>query len=169
MKLMRYIYAFCAILYCQSILSSTCDSVNLRLAYDDPVTIYKNPFNKIDAITIESDTETDEYFYITVFKNIFGNAFIKGVSDRQIVYGWIDLKKEQLYVTLKDTKDTNIKLYRKPYENNRYFVKVGEFGLFPVVNININTGWVLIRYTDGKCYWVSPKVQCPWYTECYGT
>lgn len=169
MKAMRYIFAICAILCIQPILSTARDSINLRLAYDDPVSIYKNPCCKKGAITIESDTETDEYFYITVYKNMFGYAYLTGVSNQQIVYGWVDLRQEQLYVIIKDTKESDIKLYRKPKEANRYFVKLGDFGLFPVIDLNVHTGWVFIRYIDGKCYWVPRKTQCPWYTECYGS
>lgn len=169
MKTMRKLFVLCMILCSHSILSTARDSINVRLAYDDPVKIYKKLCCKSDAITIESDTEIDEYFYITVYKKTHGHVYLKGVSNQQIVHGWIDLKKEQLYIIIKDTEESDIKLYRRPHESNRYFVKIGNFGLYPIVDLNIHTGWLYIRYTDGKCYWVSSKIQCPWYTECYGS
>ena len=171
MKNMRYILTICAILCCQSILSVVRDSINLRLAYGVPVSIYKNPYCKKGAVTIESSLDIDEYFYLTVYKKAFGKVYLRGVSERQIVHGWYELKKEQLYVVLKPTESLPIRLYSKPYAENRHLVKEveGKYDLYPVVDVNIQTGWVSIRYEDGKCYWVSPDVQCPWYTECYGT
>jgi len=171
MKIIRYILFFCIMCWCPSILSITRDSINLRLAYDDPVSIYENPYCKKGSVTIESRLDTDEYFYLTIYKKAFGKVYLRAVSEHQIVYGWYELKKEQLYVILKPTESVPIRLYRMPYAADRYLVKEGEgkYDLYPVVDINIRTGWVSIRYEDGKCYWVSPDVQCPWYTECYGT
>lgn len=170
MKIKKLIFILCALLYSQIVLSLGRDSINFRLAYNSPVIVYKSFFcNKNQgAVTIANNTETDEYFYITAYKKIFGKVYIKGVSSRQIVSGWVRLNKEQLYILIKETSDTDIQLYNKPREDVRYYVKLGESGIFPVTDFNIRTGWVAIRYDDGQCYWVSPKIQCPWYTECYG-
>lgn len=171
MKNVRYILVLCATLCCQSIFSIARDSINLRLAYDVPVSIYKDPYCKKGAVTIESSLDTDEFFYLTLYKKTLGKVYVRGASKHQIVYGWLELKKEQLYVVLKPTESVPIRLYSKPYAKDRYLVKEGngKYDLYPVADVNIHTGWVSIRYEDGKCYWVSPDVQCPWYTECYGT
>lgn len=65
MKSIRYILALCATLCCQSIFPVARDSINLRLAYDVPVSIYKDPYCKKDAVTIESSLDTDDFFYLT--------------------------------------------------------------------------------------------------------
>ena len=145
------------------------NSINLRLKYDDPVRLTKNVLCSKEVITIKSDLDTDEYFYLTIYKKALRKVYLKAVSDRQIVYGWLELKNEQLYVILKETGTTRIRLYSKPSDDDKYFVMEGESDLYPVVDVNLKTGWVAIRYDDGKCYWVSPKIQCPWYTECYGS
>ena len=146
------------------------DSINLRLQYDEPVELSKYYIGK-NTITIESNLETDEYFYLTIYKKVSGKVYLKGVSEHRIVYGWLELKKEQLYVMLKETEIAHIRLYSKPCADDKYLMKEGEgeHDLYPVVDVNLKTGWVAIRYDDGKCYWVSPEVQCPWYTECYGS
>ncbi|MBO4689998.1 MAG: hypothetical protein J5621_03910 [Paludibacteraceae bacterium] len=147
------------------------DSINLRLKYNDPIGLTKNVLCSKEVITIESDLETDEYFGLTIFKKALGKVYLRGVSEHRIVYGWLELKKEQLYVMLKETETAHIRLYSKPCADDKYLMKEGEgeHDLYPVVDVNLKTGWVAIRYDDGKCYWVSPEVQCPWYTECHGS
>jgi len=169
MKILRYFLLLCAIIFVKPTIAN--NSIRLRLEYNDPVELSQCYLGKKNTITIESNLNTDEYFYIAILKKVLGKVYIEAVSDRRTIYGWLELKKGQLYVMLKSTEAVRIKLYRRPCADEKYLVKEGdgEFDLYPVVDVNIRTGWVSVRYEDGKCYWVSPEVQCPWYTECYGS
>lgn len=144
------------------------DSINIRLKYDDPTVLHKHFSNKSDSITIVSNTEIDEYFYLVASKKIFGKVFVRGVSEYSVVSGWINLHNEQLYVMVVNNSTIDINLYKIPRKNDKYVVMKGVPDLYPVVNMNIRTGWVAIRYTDGNCYWIPPEVQCALYTECSG-